>query len=442
MSPSARSLLPHSLFGRSLAILLIPLVLLQLVIGLVFFQRHYIRVTIQMTESVARELNGAAFAVTTAQTPDDALSRLASVNGILGLDIRLDPGAPVVESTRRPPLDATGAAVVSTLQRVIEHPLAVDLSSDERQARLSLGIPAGALRVTVPRARLSVTNPHQLLVLMTVTSSLLAGIAVLFLRNQVRPISRLAAAAEAFGKGRSVPFRPSGAEEVRRAGAAFLAMRARIERQIEQRTQMLSGVSHDLRTPLTRMKLTLAMMDESEDTEDLSRDVAAMEGMIHGFLDFARASSQEETQPVNVTALVRELAEDAARAGTDIELAMEPGSDDVEVPLRAGAVTRAVENLVGNAARHGSRVRLTLRLMPRSVAFIIEDNGPGIPEADRSRALQPFTRLDSARNQDEGGGVGLGLAVALDVARSHGGNLDLGESQDLGGLRAALILPR
>lgn len=435
-------LLPRSLFGRSLAILLVPLVLLQLVVGLVFFQRHYLRVTMQMTEGVARQLNGAVFALNTATDPSEANARLAAINEILGLDIQLDKGAQVVESTRRHPLDFTGAAIVSTLQTIVEVPIAIDLSSDERTASLALDVPAGALRVLVPRPRLSVSNPHQLLVLMLFTSLLLSGISVLFLRNQVRPITRLAAAAEAFGKGRSVPFRPSGAEEVRRAGAAFLAMRARIERQMEQRTQMLSGVSHDLRTPLTRMRLTLALMEEDDDTRDLVRDVAAMEGMIGGFLDFARGGATEEPEPVRVADLARGITEDAARVGTRIELVLEPGVEGLDVELRPWTVTRAIENLVGNAARHGSRVRLTLRPSPRSIAFIVEDDGPGIPAAERTRALQPFTRLDTARNQDEGGGVGLGLAIALDAARSHGGGLDLSESPTLGGLRAVLLLPR
>ena len=237
---------------------------------------------------------------------------------------------------------------------------------------------------------------------MILAALLLTAVAIVFLRNQVRPIRALAEAAEAFGKGRSVPFRPAGAEEVRRAGAAFLSMRSRLERQIEQRTQMLSGVSHDLRTPLTRMKLTLALMDESEETRDLLQDIDQMERMLGEFLAFARGDSLEET-----------VADRALRARRERRRGRPPrrrrgrawSSDGAAVggptvPLRAGAVARALQNLVGNAARHGSRVLLTVRLSDKWLAFVVEDDGPGIPEADRARALQPFTRLDAARAPD------------------------------------------
>jgi two-component system osmolarity sensor histidine kinase EnvZ len=294
-----------------------------------------------------------------------------------------------------------------------------------------------------PRDRLSVSNPHQLLVLMILAAIILTGLAVVFLRNQVRPIRALAEAAEAFGKGRSLPFRPAGAEEVRRAGAAFLSMRSRLERQIEQRTQMLSGVSHDLRTPLTRMKLTLALMDETDETRDLLQDTDQMERMLGEFLAFARGDSLEETVATDPFVLAAGIVEDARRAGTEITL-VEVGDScrDVEVPLRPGAVARALQNLVSNAARHGTRAIVTVRLTKKWVIFVVEDDGPGIPEEDRARALQPFTRLEASRPQTEDASVGLGLSIALDVARSHGGSLELGESPELDGLRATLRLPR
>jgi two-component system osmolarity sensor histidine kinase EnvZ len=322
-------------------------------------------------------------------------------------------------------------------------PIAVNLS-DPRGAVIRMQTRAGVLEAVIPRDRLSVSNPHQLLVLMILAAILLTAVAIVFLRNQVRPIRALAEAAEAFGKGRSAPFRPAGAEEVRRAGAAFLSMRSRLERQIEQRTQMLSGVSHDLRTPLTRMKLTLALMDETEETRDLLQDTDQMERMLAEFLAFARGDSREETVPTDPFALAERVADDARRAGAEVTLVRLPENGrDALVPLRPGSVTRALTNLVGNAARHGSRVLLTVRLSDKWFAFVVEDDGPGIPEADRARALQPFTRLDEARRQDEGGGsVGLGLSIAMDVARSHGGSLELGESAELGGLRAMLRVPR
>lgn len=441
--PRVKTLLPRSLFGRALAILTVPMVVLQLVVGFVFFERHYQRVTEQLTRGVAHELRTALEQIETAPTPTERARRLAALAGPLGLALSLNEGAQVTPSLRREFTDFSGGALADTLRREIRRPLAIDLATDTHAARISVASPLGALEARVPRARLSVSNPHQLLVLMVFTALVLTTVAVLFLRNQVRPIRMLAEAAEAFGKGRSLPFRPAGAEEVRRAGAAFLSMRTRLERQIEQRTQMLSGVSHDLRTPLTRMALTLALLDDSEETRDLRQDVAQMGRMLDEFLTFARSDTLEESQPTDPFALAAEVAEDARRGGATITLA-EPQAppQDALVQMRPVAVARALANLVGNAARHGSRVTLGVRLLPKTLDFVVEDDGPGIAPEDRTRATQPFTRLDAARNQDRGGSVGLGLTIAMDVARHHGGSLELGESPDLGGLRAILRLPR
>ena len=441
--PSTKNLLPHSLFGRALTILLVPLVLLQLVVGLVFFQRHYLRVSEQMTRTIAHEL---AFAVAEAEAAGSPQAAAAQVSATaLPLALRVDflPGAGVTPGIDRAPLDLTAGMIAATLRAEIARPIALDVRSDPRNAHVAIATEHGVLEATVPRDRLSVSNPHQLLVLMVSSSVVLAAIAVIFLRNQVRPIRALAEASEAFGKGRSVPFRPAGAEEVRRAGLAFLAMRARIERQIEQRTQMLSGVSHDLRTPLTRMKLTLALMDETDEARDLMQDADQMDRMLGEFLAFARGDSLEETLPVDPFALAAGVAEDARRTGAEVELARVEENGGGLVPLRPMAVTRALQNLVGNAARHGSHLVVTVRSGQRWLTFVVEDDGAGIPEADRARALQPFTRLDAARPSDPAGpGVGLGLSIALDVARSHGGTLELGESPGLGGLKATLRLPR
>ena len=441
--PTARTVLPRSLFGRALAILLVPIVLLQLVVGLVFFQRHYQRVTEQLTSGVALELRYALDEVRRA--PDDAAARaaLAEMSDPLALSLSLEPGTEVAPGLRRDFFDASGGTLAETLRRGLTVPLEIDLAADGGVATVTLLSDKGALVARIPRTRLSVSNPHQLLVLMITAAMLLSAIAVLFLRNQVRPIRALAEAAEAFGKGRSAPFRPAGAEEVRRAGAAFVAMRARIERQIEQRTQMLSGVSHDLRTPLTRMRLTVALMEESEETRDLVEDMAQMERMLGEFLAFARGDGPEPTTATNPFALAAGIVESARRAGACVTLSETdetPGEPLVQ--MRAGAVTRAVENLIGNAARHGDQVALKVRLRPKALELVVEDDGPGIPPEDRARAMTPFTRLDPARNQDKNGNVGLGLTIALDVARSHGGNLELGESEDLGGLRAIFRIPR
>ena len=319
--PRLRSFLPRSLFGRALTILLVPIVALQLVVGLVFFQRHYLRVSEQMTRNVAYELDLRRRA-DRGRRPAAAggASRIAQLALPLDIWLKLEPGVEVDPGVRRGLFDFTGAKVADTLRQQI-HRADRHRPHRPRAPPPSPSRPAAArCSRLVPRDRLSVSNPHQLLVLMILAALLLTGVAVVFLRNQVRPIRALAEAAEAFGKGRSMPFRPAGAEEVRRAGAAFLSMRSRLERQIEQRTQMLSGVSHDLRTPLTRMKLTLALMDETEETRDLLQDTDQMERMLGEFLAFARGDGLEETVATDPFALAAGIVEDARRGGTDVRL--------------------------------------------------------------------------------------------------------------------------
>ena len=234
-------------------------------------------------------------------------------------------------------------------------------------------------------------------------------------------------------------YRPSGAVEVRAAGNAFLDMRNRIERQIEQRTLMLSGVSHDLRTPLTRLKLGLSMLDDA-DAADLKRDVDEMQSMLDEFLNFARGISEAEPEPVDPAELLRDLVEDFARAGKAVTLVAVVGQGTIL--LRRLAMRRAVENLITNAVRYGSRAEVSMMLTEKSLRIRVEDDGPGIPPAQRSEAVKPFTRLDAARNQNKGSGVGLGLAIATDIARAHGGVLRLGQSERLGGLQADIVIAR
>ncbi len=441
--PWLKHYLPRSLFSRALLILVIPIVAIQVVVTGLFIQRHYAGVTAQMTGAVALEILYAIDMVEQATDDAAANAELGRLAVPLGLFLSLAPGGRVSPDELRRFYDLSGNAVADTLQRRIDRPMTVDLLRDEKVIFVRVQTARGVLAAEIPRRRVIASNPHLLLVWMLGTSGVLTFIAILFLRNQVRPIKELAQAAEEFGKGRSLRFRPGGAEEVRRAGAAFLAMRGRIERQIEQRTRMLSGVSHDLRTPLTRMKLALAMAEPGEETEDLTRDVEEMERMLEGFLAFARGEGTEEPTETDPIVLAHAIAGDARRAGRPIDL--DTRCDTPQAPgiaLRPVAVRRAVQNLVDNALAYGRAVALSARLGARAVEFVVEDDGPGIPEARRDEALRPFVRLDPARNQNAGGGVGLGLSIALDVARSHGGGLELGVSERLGGLKATLRLPR
>ncbi|MFT6772783.1 MAG: two-component system osmolarity sensor histidine kinase EnvZ [Paracoccaceae bacterium] len=441
MDISLKRYLPKSLFGRALMILIAPIVLLQIVVTGLFIQRHYAGVTEQMAGAVAREL---IYAVETVEAAPDAAAAQSMLDELarpLGLELSLLPNEAISLAARLRFYDVSGEALATTLRRYVSRPMGLDLVSSPRDAVAEIQTAKGVLRAVIPRKRTIASNPHLLLVWMAVTASALVVVAVMFLRNQVRPIKVLAAAAEAFGKGRAAPFRPSGAEEVRRAGAAFLEMRRRIERQIDQRTRMLSAVSHDLRTPLTRMKLALAMADPGPETDQLTHDVAQMERMLTEFLDFSRGEGTEPAAMVDPAVLLRGVVEDARRSGHDVTLTLPDPWTPISVSLRADAVTRALTNLIDNAARYGMRAEASLRVNRRAVEFVIEDDGPGIPPEAREAAFRPFTRLDEARNQDKGG-VGLGLSIALDVARAHGGTVKLDRSETMGGLKAVVRLPR
>jgi two-component system, OmpR family, osmolarity sensor histidine kinase EnvZ len=316
----------------------------------------------------------------------------------------------------------------------------VDLVDSAGDVVFGLRTALGHVRVEFDRSRVVARNPHQLLVLMVVVSLILTLISFLFLKNQIRPIRRLAEAAQDFGRGRATSYRPSGASEVRQAGSAFLDMRHRIERQMEQRTLMLSGVSHDLRTPLTRLKLGLSMLDGDEEVDAMKRDIDDMERMLDTFLDFARMDALDDPAVVDAAAFARDAVADATRGGGEAVFAGAEGGG--RISLRPMAVRRALDNLIGNALRYGNRAEVSVSVMDRSVRFTVEDDGPGIPAGQRDLAMRPFARLDAARNQNRGTGVGLGLAIAADIARQHGGVLRLGESARLGGLRADLVLAR
>jgi len=426
--------IPRGLYGRAALILVLPVVTLQLVVSVVFIQRHFEGVTQQMSAAVSLDLR-----LITDRVESHGLDEARALAEALEYELTLSaPQARLTRDMRRF-YDFSGLVVIRTLRARVD-PLRHVALPDDWRVQVEVDSAAGVLRLDFPRDRVSASNPHQLLVNMVFFGVLMTVIAFIYLRNQLRPITRLAEAAEAFGRGRNLPYKPSGAVEVRAAGNAFLDMRARIERQIEQRTMMLSGVSHDLRTPLTRLRLGLSLLD-SEDRADLERDVDEMQRLLDEFLSFARGDAETgEAAPTDPVALVRQVVEDACRAGRDVTLAETEGTG--LVTLRPVAIRRALENLIGNAVQYGSRAEVSVRLTDKALRISVEDNGPGIPEAQRDEALKPFARLDPARNQNRGSGVGLGLAIAADVARGHGGVLRLGESARLGGLRADLVLGR
>lgn len=436
-----KSFMPRGLYGRTALILMVPIVTIQVVLSIVFIQRHFDRVTQQMTASVVAELGFVTDQIDAAPDPAAVLAQLAPVLDALEIAAILPAETP--PRTLRRVHDIAGLSLLATLREGLPGFAVADLR-DSGTAEIWIDTRHGVLNVSVPRGRMSPSNPHQLLVIVLLAAVVMTFISFLFLRNQVRPIRRLAQVAEAFGKGQTLAYAPSGATEVRAAGHAFLDMRARIERQIEQRTLMLSGISHDMRTPLTRMRLTLSMMDETEDTEALRADIAELETLLDSFLDFARTQAAVAMETLDPLELVREVVEQRRKGRARAVITLEAGDSPMApMALRGLLVVRALDNLIGNALRYGSdRVTVAVVQTAEALRITVEDSGPGIPPEQREDARRPFVRLDAARNQDRGGGVGLGLAIAEDAMHQHGGRLELDESPRFGGLRARLVLPR
>ena len=430
--------MPRGIYGRAALILLLPVVFLQLVVTVIFAQRHFEGVTHQMTDTVLREI---ALVLQVAEQAPTAAQAQRDVEGALGpLDMSLKPSRNSTPQNAWVWYDYSGRVLALRLEERLPSFVAVDLSEGGR-VKVDVQSRHGVLEIGFERRRISASNPHQMFVYTTVFGVVMTLIASIYLRNQLRPIKRLARAAEAFGRGRHMPYTPAGAVEMRAAGNAFVDMRNRIERHIEQRTLMLSGVSHDLRTPLTRLRLGLAML-EDEEAEPLLQDVADMQGMLDEFLSFAKGAAEGEPEAVDPIEMVDAVVQSAQRAGRDVTLLAREGEGTGSVKLREVAMRRAVDNLISNGVRYGARAEVSLLLTDKTLRIRVEDDGPGIPEDQREQATKPVTRLDPARNQDKGGGVGLGLAIAVDVARSHGGVLRLGVSERLGGLRADIVIAR
>lgn len=439
MSGGLKHYLPRSLYGRAALILVIPVVVMQLVVSVVFIRNHLEDIIIQKTSTVLRVLEVLGGQAQMSESPDAALAEMRPMLHALEMQARFVDPAEVPAGDDIPLFDFSGALVRDLIRADIDATRAV-VFTDDGEVELFAQTNLGPIRIDFSRSRVTVAAPHQLIVTMVFFGLVMTVIAYIYMRNQLRPIKKLAEAAQDFGRGRAKNYSPSGALEVRAAGSAFLDMRARIERQIEQRTMMLSGVSHDLRTPLTRLRLGLAMMDEDE-AAPLIRDVDEMQGLLDAFLEFSRgAASAGKPEKTNPATLIRTIVDDAQRAGTPVTLGAITGDGDVN--LRPVAIRRAIENLISNAVRYGTRAELSMTLTDRSLRIRVEDDGPGIPHTLRAEAQKPFSRLDPARNQNQGSGVGLGLAIVSDIARAHGGVLRLSDSETLGGLRADIVIGR
>ncbi len=433
-----KNFMPRGIYARAALILILPVLLLQLLVSVVFIQRHFDGVTRLMTSAVNIELRFIIATANAAESVDEARRAIARLGGPLEIRTAL-PADDVAAMDNKPVQDLTGATVIEILRDGIDDIIAVSLE-DRRRVLVWVETRHGPLKMDLSRRRMSASNPHQLLVIMVVLGGVMTAIAYVFLRNQLRPIKRMARAAADYGKGRITPFNPTGAVEVRAAGMAFLDMRNRIERQSQSRTLMLSGVSHDLRTPLTRMRLGLSLLDP-KDAAPLERDVDDMERLLNAFLDFARSDAADSLEPTIPAQIVAEVVADAERMDQNVVMGAIEGPEE-PISLRPLAIRRALDNLVGNALRYGTNAEIGVSVTDRAVRFWVEDDGPGIPAEKYDEALSPFVRLDPARNQDKGSGVGLGLSIVSDIARTHGGVLRLGRSDRLGGLKAELVLAR
>ncbi|HSM94813.1 MAG TPA: ATP-binding protein [Rhizomicrobium sp.] len=431
--------LPRGLFWRSLIIIVTPVVLLQCFVSYAFFVRHYDIMTARMARGVAADV---AFLVNLEESHPQGAERVQLLDMAarnLGYEIALMPNESLSKPYRRTapyvnrPLNATFRSTLGETR-----PFTTFVEGDRAVIRVE--VRDGVLRVEVPIKRLEVSNADVFVLWMVISSLVLLTVAILFLRGQVRPIERLAKAADSFGKGRPVAdFKPYGATEVRRAAQAFITMRERIERYVQQRTEMLAGVSHDLKTPLTRMKLELAMMPEA-DARAMKNDIAEMEHMLDEYLDFARGEAGEDAQPSDLSDIVHDAALLAAKArGASADRLTVETASGIVLTIRRQAIKRCITNLIDNALKHGKHVDVALAQAGRMVEITVDDDGPGIPENRREEAFRPFHRLDEGRNLQTGGS-GLGLAIARDVARSHGGDLVLDESPKRG-LRATIRLP-
>jgi len=432
-----KSVMPKGLYARSLLIIIVPMVVLQSVVAFLFMERHWNLVTNYLSSAVTQEIATLIDVYRSyPQDPDHAqLRRIAQDR--LGLVVDFLPGAALPPPGPKPFFSQLDEVLSDDIRKQIGLPFWIDTVGRSSIVEIRIKLPDTIMRVFARRADVYDPNSWIFLLWMVATSLVVLAIAIAFLRNQIRPIVRLADAAEAFGKGREAHnFRPRGAREVRRAAAAFLEMKSRVERAIEQRTTMLAGVSHDLRTILTRFKLELALLGDSPEIEPIKRDVDEMAAMLEAYLAFARGDMGEQPAPTDMAGMLEELKADSERHGhrTTVTFQGRP-----EVTVRPAAFKRCLANLVSNAARFASSVAIAGHRDHRWLTVTVDDDGPGIPVALREDVFKPFLRLDDARNQDEGSS-GLGLAIARDIARSHGGDITLGDSP-LGGLRATVRVP-
>lgn len=430
-------MMPKGLYGRSLIIIVAPMVILQSVLAFVFMERHWQTVTNRLSEAVTRDIAAIIAVIEHYPQDQDHQTIIQIAKNQMDLNVALLPAGPLPPPGPKPFFSLLDRALSQKITSQIGKPFWIDTVGRSNLVEVRIKLDTATLRVFTRRNQTYASNSHIFLIWMLGTSLVLLIVAILFLRNQIRPIQRLASAAEQFGKGQEIAnFRPTGAREVRQAAHAFLEMKRRIERQIEQRTTMLAGVSHDLRTVLTRFKLQLALFEDEPEARDMQRDVDEMQHMLEDYLAFARGVSAEKSATIAIPDLLAELSNDATRSGKELDVSH---IGQTNVAIRPQTMKRCLTNLISNALRYGNLVKVQSEQSTNWWTITIDDDGPGIPQEAWETVFKPFYRLDTARNQDISS-TGLGLAIARDIARGHGGDIKLCDSPK-GGLRATLRIP-
>lgn len=429
--------MPEGIYARSLIIIIAPIVILQTVVTVIFMDRHWERVTRYLSRGLIYDVSMTIALFEREENEAGQMELLKLTNEKYDFSTNFQTDATLPVQPRKPLLSLLHYRLAKEIRRRIGLPYWIDTLGTPDYVDIRIQLNDGVLRIVTPLKRVYARNWHIFLIWMLATSALLLGLAIIFLRGQIRPIQHLATAAEQFGMGRHVPdFEPKGAREVKQAAIAFIQMKERIERQVEQRTAMLAGVSHDLRTLLTRFKLELAMLPDSEQTGELQQDVKEMQNMLEDYMAFARGTSGEATTLSNIETILNEISQDYQ--STDCELKIDCRGNLI-ISLRRSSFKRCLTNIIDNACKHGSHVVVRAENTGDHIEITTDDDGEGVPEAERESVFQAFYRIDSARNQDIGG-TGLGLSIAQDIAFLHGGTLKLTDS-DLGGLRVILSIP-